>query len=149
MNNDNNNDSTTAGKSYSYNIPKEYKSTTTSAFPCYKTAKNYGACQAAQIVPPSPTSPMPELFRCMKPHPMPKQNFTTTGYVPKNRNYYNKVLYGSPAVVDSLANQNSNDNYRVISMPNQALSCGGLGKIYNPTEFKPGFNDISQYNYYR
>ena len=42
---------------------------------------------------------------------MPKQNFTTTGYVPKNRNYYNKVLYGSPAVVDSLANQNSNDEF--------------------------------------
>lgn len=145
------NDTTTAGMSYDYNIPKEYRSTTTTSISCYKLANQYGACKNAQIVPPTPVSPLPEIFKCGKPHQMPKQNFSVDCYKPSNRSYYNPVLFGSSEMSYNLANQNTNDVYRVISMPNEALSCGGLGcNIYtNPDEFVPGFNDISRYSYYR
>lgn len=139
---------TTAGMSYDYNIPKEYRSTATTSVSCYKLANQYGACKNAQIVPPSPTSPLPELFRIAKPHSMPKQNFSVNQYEPQNRSYYNNTLYGSPGMSYNLANKNSNDPYRVISMPNQALGCGGLGDIYEPNHFKYGFNDVTRYNYY-
>ena len=79
---------------------------------------------------------------------MPKQNFLINQYEPQNRSYYNNTLYGSPGMSYNLANKNSNDTYRVISMPNQALGCGGLGDIYQPNHFTYGFNDVSRYNYY-
>lgn len=140
--------STTSGISYDYNIPKEYRGTTTHSISCYKKANQYGACQNSQIVPPSPTSPMPEMFRYMKPHPMPKQNIRVNTYIPQNRDYYNKVLYGSNNSTYDLANKNTKDTYRVISMGNEVYTCGGLGSsIYtNPSEFKLGFNDVVAMN---
>jgi hypothetical protein len=61
-------DSTTAGNSYSYNIPKEYKSTTTSSFPCYKDLSGYGPCLGATIIPPLPMTVKPPIFYHATPH---------------------------------------------------------------------------------
>ena len=144
------NNSTTSGISYSYSLPKEYRSTTTTNISTYKIAKEYGACKGAQIVPPTPSSPLPELFRHMRPHNMPKKYVVSNEYIP-NRDYHNRVLYNSSNSASQLANQNSTDTYRIISMPNSALSCGGVSSnIYNPSHYKPGFNEvISSNNYYQ
>jgi hypothetical protein len=144
----NNCNSTTSGMSYSYNIPKEYRATSNINISCYKDLKNYGACQAGQIVPPSPTTVLPAIFNNIMPHSMPKnkQFITSTPHINYNRNYHNvngQGIYGSEG-----ANKNTQDTYRKISMPNQSLACGGLGDIYSPNQFKPGFNDVSQYHYY-
>jgi len=61
-------DSTTSGNSYSYNIPKEYKSTTTSSFPTYKNLNQYGPCKGGTIIPPSPMTVIPPIFYHDKPH---------------------------------------------------------------------------------
>ncbi len=132
--------STTNGKSYDYNIPREYLGTTTDPFPCYKKLATYGACKLGGIVPPTPATVIPDIFKCEKPHPyhpgmsnkMKPDNCNFVG----NRHYYNEIGGG--------ANTNTQDTYRKISMPNQALSCGGLGNGYlsNIPDFRPGFNDI-------
>jgi len=61
-------DSTTSGNSYSYNIPKEYKSTTSSSFPCYKNLSKYGPCKSSTIISPIPTTVIPSIFYHAKPH---------------------------------------------------------------------------------
>ena len=137
---------TSSGMVYSYNIPKEYKSTCTTSVSCYKEAKNYGSCKAAQIVPPSPTTVLPSIFNYLTPHPFKNKIIPTTASFPTreyNRDYNNGAgngPYGSQG-----GNTNTCDVYRKISMPNSALSCGGLGKDIYVNHFKPGFNDVSYY----
>jgi hypothetical protein len=140
---DNKNCQTSSGLVYSYNIPKQYNGTTTSSVSCYKTAQNYGACQKAQIVPPSPTTVTPTIFELMKPHPF-KNKIVPTLYSSNDYSYrgYNNgsgnEQYGSDG-----ANKNTNDTYRKISMPNEALACGGLGTDIYLKKFEPGFNDVA------
>ena len=57
----------------------------------------------------------------------------------------NNICFGNSAGYNNLANNNSQDSYRMINMPNSFQSCGGLGYLYQENVFKPGFNDISNY----
>ena len=62
-----------------------------------------------------------------------------------NRNYYNPVLYGNSNEMNHLANKNSVDSYRMISMNDSFASCNGTGMLYQENKLKKGFNDISGY----
>lgn len=143
-------ESTSAGLVYSYNIPQEYRSTGTSSISCYKQAKNYGSCRAGQIVPPTPTTIVPQIFLNLKPHSYkPKVLYQEVPpFVNYNRNYnrnYNNATGSGPYGSDG-ANSNTQDTYRKISIPNSALSCGGLGSdTVGVSNFKPGFNDVAYF----
>lgn len=134
---------TSSGLVYSYNIPKQYNATTTHGMSCYKKIDEYGSCKQAQIVPPSPTTVTPILFDILKPHAfkskvVPVLNISNNNY----KNYNNGA--GTQEYTSDGANRNTNDTYRKISMPNSALSCGGLGKdMYVKKKFEPGFNDVA------
>jgi len=112
---------TTAGKSYAYNIPKEYTSTTLQTFPTYKSLSEYGACKGGGIVDPTPVSTIPSIFYHMKPHNMQNQNmknfsYTNTPFVnthgksfsvvqnPVNYSPYN-TIYQSPYTWNGWANE--------------------------------------------
>lgn len=150
MNIQNSSDLTSSGMVYSYNLPREYKGTSTTSRSCYINSENYTGCKLNPIVPPTPSTSLPKIFLNNLPHPMPQNNinYSSNDYQPSNRNYYNKVLYGSSNQHNYLANANTNGNYRVISMPNSYMSCGGLGYEFQQNKFKPGFNDVSHQNYY-
>ena len=138
-------ESTSSGLVYSYNIPQEYRSTGTNSVSCYKQAKNYGACRAGQIVPPTPATIVPQIFLNLKPHPYkPKVLYQEVPFPNYNRNYNNATGSG-PYGLDG-ANANTQDTYRKISMPNSALYCGGLGcDTVEVSTFRPGFNDVAYY----
>ena len=112
------NELTTAGRSYDYNLPKQYTSTGTTSQSCYKKLDTYGACRDGQIIAPTPISMIPSIFQCMKPHEFKagtsnqatQDNCEFIG----NRTYNNATgrgQYGSQG-----ANANTQDTYRKISM---------------------------------
>ena len=132
---------------YDYNLPKEYTGTTSNARACYIKTSEYGASKCGQIIAPTPTTVTPKIFENATPHAMPQdtQKKTECNY---NRNYYNPVLYGNSNEMNHLANKNSVDSYRMISMNDSFASCNGTGMLYQENKLKKGFNDVSGYYYF-
>ena len=121
-------ETTTAGRSYDYNLPKQYNSTGTTSQSCYKKLDTYGACKIGQIVPPTPVSMLPKIFECMKPH-----NFKpgmSNKYTPSNCEFVGNRKYnngnGGGQYGSQGGNANTQDTYRKISMPYNT-PCGGMG----------------------
>lgn len=126
---------TTAGMSYSYNLPRQYKATTSSSYPCYKNLNQYGACKAGTIIAPTPVSLIPEIFYNMKPHPMPKKKVPISNML-YDENGYQRTKYN----INNLKDCGIDSPYRIIPEldPNQDWS-----QMSNVNHFKKGFNDIS------
>jgi len=144
MNQFNINKLSSSGMVYDYNLPKEYTGTSSNARTCYIKTYQYNPSKCAQIMAPVPTSVTPFIFENAKPHDMPKEIQQPNNFK-YNRSYYNPVLYGSSNERDYLANQNSVDNYRMISMNGSFTSCNGTGMLYQQNKLKKGFNDVSGY----
>jgi len=144
-----NNYETTSGKSYPYPLKTDYKSNNGTSLSCYMNTDQYKYAIRNPIVPPTPVSVRPKIFEYQKPHkmhyakfthPLDKCNIDING----NRNYNNGI--GDGPYGSQKANSNTQDTYRKINMPNEALSCGGIGCNYIVNHFRPGFNDVSQYS---
>ena len=143
------NNSTTSGMSYSYRLPSDYKATNTTSVSCYKDILNIGARGLNPIGAPTPSSPLPTIFSCKLPHAF-NPNYQTYNYKQDPRTMQGNGLYNNGGTGGAYGsqgpNKNTQDTYRNISMPNEALMCGGLGPtICNPKQmFVRGFNDVSR-----
>jgi hypothetical protein len=125
---------TTAGMSYSYNLPKTYKGTSSSSFPCYKNLDQYGPCKDAAIIAPVPISLIPTIFYNTKPHPMPKK-IVPPGQMAYNQNGYQQTKHN----MNNLKDCGEDSPYKI--MPQTDFSWGG--RMDNENHFKKGFNDHS------
>lgn len=77
----------TEGLSYDYNLPRTYTGTSSSSYPCYNKLAQYNVCPAGKIIPPTPTSVIPEIFYHNSPHKFKVR-------VPGNAMFpYNNSLY--------------------------------------------------------
>ena len=126
---------TTAGMSYSYNLPQTSKGTTSSSYPCYKNLNQYGACKGATIIAPVPISLIPTIFYNTKPHPMPKKT-VPLGKMLYNQNGYQQTKHN----INTLKDCGIDSSYKVMSQTN--FDCGGTQMDLEP-HFKKGFNDLS------
>ena len=126
---------TTAGMSYSYNLPKTYMGTSSSSYPCYKNLNQYGQCKGSNIIAPVPVPIIPTIFYNTKPHPMPKKQ-VPPGQMLYDKNGYQKTRYND----NNLKNCGIDSPYKII--PETSFKWAG-NEVNMETHFKKGFNDVS------
>ena len=131
---------TTSGLSYSYNIPREYKSTGTTSISSYKNLSEYDACKGGTIIDPTPMSTIPQLFYDVKPHP-----FKVNVFNPEHSKFQyinSDFLNSAESENDGCFGNSQNHNKTVYRTIYQSpYNWGGLSN----EKYPKGFNDISSY----
>ena len=131
---------TTSGLSYSYNIPKEYKSTGTTNVSTYKNLSQYDACKQGTIINPTPMSTIPQIFYNDKPHPFKVKVFNPM---------HAKIQYINSDFINSEESENqacfgNSPNYDKTVYKTIYQSPYKWGGLSNQ-KYPKGFNDISSF----
>lgn len=131
---------TTSGLSYSYNIPKEYKSTSTTSVSTYKNLSQYDACKGGTIVNPVPVSTIPQLFYNYKPHTFRVNTLNSSGkkFSYTNSDFINPMGHEKDGCFGNSQNHDKTVYRTIYQSP---YNWGGLSN----EKYPKGFNDISSF----